>query len=297
MTTQRQSTAAWIQQSLTDTEKQGSCFAIALVHYQGQQPTEIDRIAFPSTDKTVGECADRFDMKAREHARDLPGMQMFALLAFYGAAHEPGSTRPFSVIGTLQHPGLVSEAPTEAGLLQQAMRHSEISIQAAMGGIQQIVAGFRDLATAQREDHAHLVNENARLRVENAEAWVMVRNIGLQQRAEDHEQQMRLEKEKRTNLLITRLAKWGPALINTILGKKVFPQALEDTAIVEGLLSEMQPEHIALLGQIAPPEVMGLVSSRAKQIFAEREAAALEEGQARALARDAGPNAAEGELQ
>ena len=288
----RQTTEEWIVEVRNDDQK-GDCYVIALVHYVGQEPNEVDRVAFPCN-MTNRQIADRFDSRIRERVHDLPGQQMCALLAFYGTSSEPGASRPFSLTGRLSHPGVTSEPPTNTGVLQQVMRQNELIHQTLAEGMREVVNGFKELAKSALDREALATSEIEKLRDENAHAWVIVRNLGVQQQKENIDHEIKLRKEERTNHLIERLSKWGPALINTIAGKEVFPQATHDTAIIEGLLSEMQPEHIQLLSGLVPPSVMGLISSRAQQMFAERDAKMKAQVEAKRLEEGLNP---EGELQ
>lgn len=290
----RQSTEEWLIEATTDTEKGGDCFALALVHYTGQQPTEVDRVLIPCSTMSLREIASRFDARIKERIRDMSGVQQCALLAFYGTSSEPGAQRPFTLTGVLEHPGLVTEPPTGTGVLTQVMRQNELLLSSMVTGMRGMTEGYQQLAKSALEREAMATEEISRLRNELSDAWNIVRNIGVQAQSENLDREIKLKKEERTNTLIERVMKWAPALINTITQKQVFPQTSHDTALVEGLLSEMQPEHIQMLSAFVPPHVMGLVSTRAQQIFADRKAKELEMADAKRL--EAGTSA-EGELQ
>ena len=297
----RQTTEEWVTQCVNDTIK-GTCRALAVVHYAGGQPNEIDKIPLTG-ELTPKEIATRFDERLYQYVHDMPGMQSCEMLAFYASAgsdgtlresSEPENRRPMMVSGSSSYPGLTTEPPTPTGFVQQTMRHSEIFAQTLAQAQTQLMQGFIQLNARAIEHVDRLAMECEKLREENTDAWTIVRENALSIAKEQNELAIARFKEEKNAAMLAKLLQWAPALVNTITGKKVFPEATEDSAIVQGLLENMQPAHIGMLTGLLPPEVAGIVSARANEIFARREKALSVSAEANGLTRGLDPV---GELQ
>jgi hypothetical protein len=289
----------WIAQASVETERGGPLSRLSLVHYVGEVPSEVDKVDFPNKNLTVRGIAERFNGRIADFVHDMPGPQSCALLAFYGDSQEPGDTRPFVKNGrTALPPGLASEPPTPAGLTQMAMRHAETMFGQVTAERKLLTEGWAQLAAgaiSQVRDKDELIS---RLQKENGDAWILVRDIGLQMEDKTHERQVAAQKAERNDMLLGRMMKWLPAILNNLTGKQVFPQSAEDTAIVEGILSEIGPEQIKMLEAVAPAAAapaIALLSKRANKIFDERVKLEVQRGEARQLTE--GTIDAEGELQ
>ena len=57
---------------------------------------------------------------------------------------------------------------------------------------------------------------------------------------------------------------FAPALINTLLGKEIFPQATADTSLVETIADNIKEEDIQKLAGVLPPELWGPLAVRMK---------------------------------
>ena len=289
----RQTLEEWIVQCVNDDQKSGKCYGFGVVHFVGSQPNEVDRIKLDGglTPKNI---AARFEGRIREYVRDMSGQQTCAYHAFYGTNSEPEATQQISVAGVTEYPGLNSEPPTEKGLLQQMMRHTEAAVQTLVQAVRALNDGNQNLSVASQAALTHVTEENIKLRHENADAYQIVREVTLRQSNEQFERIDRMRKEERNDALLAKLMQWAPALINTIAQKKVFPEATEDSAIVNGLIENMQPQHIQMLTALVPPEISGIISSRANELIKRRELALKGQSEAKQLSSGVDP---ESELQ
>jgi len=291
----QQSTVEWLNEAINDKQKGEQCTVVAVIHYTGTEQAEVDRVSLPCPSMTLHDIAERFERRLQAYVHDMPGLQNCAHIAFYDGSNEPGYVHPFTKSGALEYPGLASEPPTNSGITQQLMRHNEALVQAFTTGQRVLLEGFGQLLKNAFDQNESLARETERLRRENTDAWIIVRNAGMQLQAQQTEDDKARLKEERNNIMIERLLKWAPSLINTILSRKVFPEAAEDSAIVEGLLSELSEEHIQLLCAAAPPAVSGLLATRAKQIIETRQSKSNQTNEATGLLV-ADPNTPEGEL-
>jgi len=220
------------------------------------------------------ELAALFRGKAEAYAQDLSGVQTFEMLAFYdttGHQTEPMAFFPFKVTGQLElgtGSSLETEAATEKGLAQQAMRHSEASFQIAM----RAVGMSMDTLAGQVSG---LLEQNRALMAENGDSFRIIRQMMMERMEEDKaNRRAELEAIEGSNMKATAL-RLAPALINTITGKNVFPQATADTALIETIAAHVSPDQLAMLGEFLPPSVAAPLLTRFEQILQEKQDAEI----------------------
>jgi hypothetical protein len=264
----RQTLDQWIHEALTDPDKDGKCTRIALIHRAGVKEQEIHVVKIGGRQWDAKQLAKTLLGKAENYAAELPGVQTFNLLAFYDDNPQFGAIKPFMVNGETELPGLATEGPTKDGLTQQAMRHSEAIIQMA----------FRQtnaMCDAMVRMMAETTADNINLRRENREASELVRDAMLKLAEQrDQSAMKRLEFQRATE----ERKKWlsfGPALINALLGREVFPQSMADTALIDAIaesLSETDIQKLAATGVIKP-EVWGPLAQRMAQVLEHKRIA------------------------
>jgi hypothetical protein len=269
----RQTLDQWIHEALIDEDKGGKCTALALVHRVGVKEQEIHAVQLGSRQWVPKDLAKLFLGKAENYAAELPGVQTFNLLAFYANRTQFESIKPFMVTGEVELPGLATEGPTKDGLVQQSMRHSEAVIQLSFRQTNAMCEALQRMADA-------VVRENLSLRQENREAAEIVRDAMLQLTDRREASVIkRLEYQRDTE----ERKKWlsfGPALINGVLGREIFPQSMADTALIDTIaenLSEADISKLAATGVIKP-EVWGPLAQRMAQSL-ERKRLAHEQVQ------------------
>lgn len=254
----------WIQEALTDTEKEGACTAMSLVHMiAGAGKQEIHTIKITAAKKwTAKDLHSVFRGKAEGFAAELPGVQTFALLAFYDNRSEPEAKKPFTIQGEQDFGGTGgTEGPNTAGMLAQGMRHSEAVIQMSF---RQSAMLFEIMRGALQE----LGQTNRQLMVENRDAYTIVQKIMLEQGDRRHVHNLELLEKQNAQQQKKMLMALAPPLINTLTGKEVFPQATSDTALLDAIgdrLDETTVRQLAASGVI-PQDIMGLLMAR----FGER---------------------------
>ena len=87
---------AWIRECLSDPDKQTPLTMIALVHHRGDVEQELHSTKLPDRGAQIDplDMANMFMHKAQAYAQELPGVQTFSLLAFYGGSNQPLSRQP-----------------------------------------------------------------------------------------------------------------------------------------------------------------------------------------------------------
>lgn len=255
----RQTLESWIAEAIAEANSNNEAVsAISLVHMRGAGEVELHTTRFGGKAWTAKDLAEMFQGRADSYAQDLPGVQTFCVYVFYEtSASEIRARHPFTANGVTDYGGLMTEGPDERGMRQQGMRLTEAIV----------VNTFRQITTvfqASQNTVQQQGQEIRELRAENREMFIMVKDMLVERDRNEHERAMkRLEFERSTE----ERKKWltfVPPLVNQVLGREVFPQNVEDTALVEGIAEELskKPEDMMKLAAIIPPSMMGPLAGR-----------------------------------
>lgn len=266
----RQTLDAWIREAVNDTDKDGPCTMISVCHMAGITPQEIHTVKLGAGRAWAeGELARLFTGKAESYSQDLPGVQTFVLLAFYGGRSEPESRHPFTISGEQNDIGLMTEAPDARGMTQQGMRHVEAIVGLAFQQTRAMAQANATMIETLSSKLMHLVDEHF-------EAIKIVKELVLEKENEQYEREMKKLEYERSTAERKQIISFIPALANTILGREVFPQATEDTAIIEGIadaLPEEDLKKLLMISPMLPPVVQGIFASRMERFLrGKREA-------------------------
>ncbi len=263
---------AWIAQALNDPDKDGPCSQISLIHMQGASTgKELHVIKI----KIGGQyepkkMAETFRGRAEGYSQELPGVQTFNLVAFYGKT-EPEAFQPFLVNLQSDHmnSGLSTEGPSAEGQTQQRMRQQEMVFQQMfVRQQQQDNRQDRVLDTA----FAHI----ARMQHENMEMFNGMKELIMATTVNREKQQMEMLEYERKTGERGKLLGMVPPLANMLTGREVFPQSTVDTAIIEGLATNLDPQLVQGLLPMIPEAVRGLVAQRFEQVLKKQQEDAAE---------------------
>lgn len=268
----RQTIEQWIHEVLTDPDKNGPCTAIALVHRVGVKEQELHSTKLGGRQWDAKGLAKMFLSKAENYASELPGVQTFNLLAFYGDRSEWEAIKPFMVNGEADTGGLATEGPTKEGFLQQCMRHTEAMTQMALRNNQAVMQAMQGMME-------QVVRENMSLRRENQEATTIVRDAVIRLTESKEDRAMKRAEYERKTAERQQWLSFGPALINAILGREVFPQASADTALVDMIANSLEEDDLQKLAAsgVIKPHLLGPLAQRMAQTLEKRR---LAQGQA-----------------
>lgn len=268
MARKRVTVEQWISQALADADKGAPCSGLSLVYIKtvgGHE--EIHTKQFGGQPQDAAQLAQFFIDRATGYAQDLPGIQTFKLLAFYGK-NEPQASFPFTVADGEMTAGndvpYSKHEPTQQGLLAQLMKHNE-QIMAMAIGITQTHA----VAAVQREDS---------MRREVAEAQMIVRDVIFNMRKETHEMQMAQLQFQRSTQERAMLGKAIPSIINHLAGKEVMPEAMADTELIDAMAMKVKPEHLQQLVSF------GIIDAQTGTLLAARFQRAIEKQKAEQVA-------------
>jgi len=265
----RQTLESWLVEAMTDEDKEDPITAIALMHVVGEHSSdrEIHSVRFGAKVWKESDLAELFRRKAESYCQEMPGSQLFVLLAYYGKVKEPQARHPFRVNPTSEIGGLgalTTEAPNETGVRQQSMRLTEALVQGA----------FRERALLMDNvlrSNELLARHNQRLLEEQQGITEAMRAMLLQQVTSQHELRMQEMAQLQKKELVDKGMELLPAIINSLAGKEVVPKSTEDASILSALASALKPEQVQLLAASIPPEVMGPLANRLAELLREKE--------------------------
>jgi hypothetical protein len=249
----------WISDALSDGEKGKPCSAFSLVHIKGvgQEEVYTKQITAPVQPKQL---AEFFIDRATGFAQDLPGMQTFRMLAFYGSS-EPQAALPFTVAdGELTGGGespFAKHEPTQAGLLGQLMKHNE-----------QVMGMMLDLTKSLA---VQSIAHEAEMRKEVNDAQMIVRDVIMNMRKEAHDMRMSELAFARSTEDRRLLGKALPTIINQLSGREVIPEAHADSELLDAIAAKIKPHMLQQL--IA----LGILDTNEAALLTARFARATEE--------------------
>jgi hypothetical protein len=275
----RKALATWIDEALVDKDKSDRISALSLVHMIGQQRQEIHTVKIGASGSYDGaELEKLFRGKAESYAQDLGTVQMFALLAFYGKNTEE-AVQPFTVTPAVnpENAGFLTEAPTAEGRLQQKMRWDDANQMAVYRRQQSLDEHSIRLIEVQGRMLDRSQSMVERLMTENMDAFTIVKDLLAEKQLSDHDRAMKRMEFERATGERQKLLQFAPVLINTILGREIFPQSTEDTALIETIAESLEPEHIEKLANMGlPPMLMGPLAARVMKAMEKKEQKAQE---------------------
>lgn len=260
----------WIAEAVADPDKDGKITQITLVHVVGGGGTrEIHTTKFSSGKNwTAKDLADMFRGKAETFCQDLPGVQTFNLLCFYGGRNTPEAAFPFIVNSTqeMAHGHLSTEPPTAEGRTMQSMRQSEMVFQQVYRRQQQLDEQSIRLLEVQNRMLFETMSENR-------EMFSLMKELMTQVSDNGHKHRMaELQYERQTETR-AKVMKFLPPLVNTILGREVFPQSTEDTALVESIADSLSEADVMKIAEVLRPEQLGPLMGRVERYLAQKREA------------------------
>ena len=263
MTTGRQTLDAWIREALLDTQTKGPCTALSLVHMQSGAEKEVHTLELGSKQWEPLDLAKSFRGRAESYAAETMGAQTFNLLAFYSGRTEAQARKPFIISGQTEFAGM-TEPPTKEGQTMQGMRHLEVTLQMALRQTQ-----FLFETTSQTMNL--MVRQNQQLISENQEAFNMMKELMVKQIESNHNREMERLSFERSTAERTKWLGMAPALVNTLLGKEIFPQGTADTALIDNIIDGLDDEAIMFLQAKVKPELWGSIMQRFSQRVRQRQ--------------------------
>jgi hypothetical protein len=266
---------AWISSVLSDPDMPERVTVLAVLYKRpdgGGGTREVKAIKIEGKTHDPADLARLITGLVETYAQELGGISQFEIQALYGKGNI-GAHHTISVMdGELQQGGRgrsVKEANDGPGLVAQAMRHTEKAFELLATLVQHgaVTTLSREQAAAERE---------SALRIEVADAYKIVRESMLANQKENHEMRMRQLEFERNSSERKQVFALGPALLNTVAGREIFPQSTADTALIERLAEEVSPDMIRQLADmgVLKNELMGPLMARFNEVLTKKKAEA-----------------------
>jgi hypothetical protein len=274
MAKRRQTVDTWVQTVIAESVDGRQCTAVTCLHLKGVGGATEEVVTRPLEGPVnVKELADHLVGRAEGFAQELPGLQTFKLLAFYGTA-EPHNPFHFTVSdGTvISRTEAMQSAhePTPTGLLGQLMKHNEQLMQQNMVLTQshtQLAQGVLAMCLGPQ-------GVIAQSRQSELEAIAVVKDATLSMLRERRE--ARLEEVKGMQELQTRKAILDalPHMVNRWTGHEVFPDTANKAAIIDKLAFKITPQDLEFLvqmGKLTQDEALILSAQFASIVEAKKK--------------------------
>jgi hypothetical protein len=296
----RQTVEQWVQSVIGEENSGKKCSAIALLHLKGVGGATEEITTRPIEGTVdINEVANFLIGRAEGFSQDLPGLQTFKLIAFYGS-NEPHNPFHFTTsdgsVTSRTEIMMSAHEPTPTGLLGQLMKHNEMLI----GQNNQLVTANMTMANgivAMCFGDKGVVQASIRAQLEAVE---VVKDAMLDMHKQRRE--LILEEHKAAQDLQTRKAVIDaiPTLVNRFTGHEVFDEKANRAKLLETLALKVTPADIDFLvgmGKLSQEEALILSTQFATIVEEKRKEAEVlkrvpsEEGQPKVLTR--GNNSAE----
>lgn len=281
----KQSVAEWCREVMLD-ENYGKIAAIILQFDNGYAPKEVDNVTFGGRQWGPEELELRFTGKCENYCGDTEGSHTFLLQAIYESSAVPRNELRFTInVAPQGMSGLRFDAPTEKGLMTQLMRHTEV-LNERMMKMTQMTLDSCERQMGRMQDRVE------KAEAENRDAWEIVREMGNKLMDKRNEHELEQLRYKRNTELMSVWMKFGPALVNQILGRDVFPQDMADASLMEAIADSLDEESIMKLSQTLKPELWGVLSNRLTEVIERKKLQSHQDEKALARIGDPELNAA-----
>lgn len=273
---QKKPISAWIRRVINDTEADGGAISkIVLLHMNGTaNGKELHAAKFGDKSWKAEDLADMFRSIADDYAHELPGTQSFQLVAFYGEVNHPQRFKPFRIKGDADHVGLGSEEPTNQGAMAQGMRYLDSFSRQVLERQRQLDDASAMMMQRQAQMIDTLSGHIHRLQEDQVAAFNAVQQMVAEKLTAENDRTQQFLAFQRATQERQALLQLAPALVNTLTGREVFPQSTEDTALIQTLVDNLQPEHMPALMKLAetlPATVQAPLMDRLNRAFEARE--------------------------
>lgn len=238
----------------TTTTEYGDPTSIVLQHIDGTgQEREIFHVKTSHAKWGQPDQMTEFLVRyAQRHAKGLVGAQQFKMEVTYAGSQTPQLVLPFGLTGVLNFGAITgsstlsTEPPTHSGQMSQGMRHAEI----VFGNIQ---STFQVLGRLVQQ----LMEERKDLQADNREIWAALKNVLSEWQKERFDRRMAELNAARVAEFQKQIMAMAPALINMMMGKDVFPSAVAEDSLLDGLAAGATPEQFNMFTQYVRTSIKG----------------------------------------
>ena len=225
--------------------------------------------------------------KLQNETASLGGLQKYALYSYHSGDYENHTSRFIirmqGVTDDDEEEGLNSEGPDKAGLVSQAMRHTEAANRTMVALVQGLVGSYQSTIS-------RLAAMNEKLLDDKVASIELIQEMQEDRDNREAKSLTAKAKAKGVEQLVGRLSLLAPALVNKVAGKPIFP--VEDTSLMmmtRSLITSIMadPDRAEkIMGLLAPEQGIALMNLY-EQVSAKDKTEGGEEGGGALVKKDA----------
>ena len=261
-----QTLADWIHEVRSNlVDRDGALTMLVMTHEPDGKEVHHCKLG-GSPGRTDAELASVFFGCAKSYGEELPGVQTFQMHAFFNDQQQAQAFKPFVVGGRTEFDGLMTEGAHPTGSLAQGMRLTELLVQGCFRQMSSIHAASQQMIDS-------LLGDLNSSRQRESEAFEVARKLLVEHERMQNDRRMEEMRYARESQEREMWMKFAPPLINTVLGKEIFPQSVADTALIDSIANHLSEEQIEMLAtsNLFPPVVWGPLAQRLDHALKKKE--------------------------
>ena len=244
--------------------------AYALLHETGSTKRQIHYTKLGGKYMQPKELASMYFEIAKSHVKDMETTQWFELAVIYGS-ESPEAWQPFR-IDPSKEKGSSTEEASEKGMMRTGQRLLSDMHNSVMERQLQQDNAVNTILLRQNQIIETLADRVQGLAHENIEAFNAVKQMVADKVLNNNEHEMKVIQARQSADERRKFIQLVPPLVNTVMGREVFPQGTSDTALIDTIAENLKEEHVKqLMGLSLPPEIMGVLMQRLNDALEKKD--------------------------
>lgn len=258
----------WLRRHLYNERNEQRCSKFVLHHMgaAGKLGSEVFTVPSDIPEESITSVAEEIFEAGEADASGVGSTQSYVVLAFYGADKKPNGRFAFRAQADNDDidGGEITEPPTPAGQVSQAMRHNESIMRTSSMAMGATFQGLQQMILQQSQTIENLLSDRFNT-VELIEALTTAK----------HERELELLQEARKDetqrQLVEKFSPLVPIVANKIAGKPMLPAADPQSLMLSELFKTLKPEQLAAIQNTLTPEQAMIVLSLAQDYVGSDE--------------------------
>lgn len=254
----------WLRSAILD-DKDGKCTLLTCNHVIGSNLDEVQTHKLGGSNPlTERELSEMFTGRARVHCQELPGTQLFRMLAFYEGRSEPQNKFHFRVQGETDFDGVVTESADTKGLLGQQMRLFEANTSSTFRKDAMLFETMIRSNQIMSDNNVKLTQQV----MESMRGMADMTAAFLKAQSEGRIEEIRLKAQFQERQMLIGFA---PHLLNAATGKNIIPESSTEESVFLELANTLNEDEFK-----AMMAILGNKNPRLAAIIANKLSAALQ---------------------
>jgi hypothetical protein len=243
--------------------------AYALLHEKGSTRKQIHYTKLGGKFMKPNELAEMYFEVAKTYCKEMETTQWFELGAIY-SGESPEAFQPFKIDPQTEHKSI--EESNEKGMVRTGQRMLSDLHNSVLERQLQLDNAYSTILLRQNQIIQTFGERIEGLAHENAEAFNVVKQLVSDKVLSNNEHQMKVIQANQSAEERRKFIQLVPPLVNTVMGREIFPQSTSDTALIDTIAENLKEEHIKqLMGLTLPPEIMGVLMNRLNEAAEKKE--------------------------